>query len=384
MNAPNKTNPYNPRALTFAILMAVALGAVVSLSVSTGSYLEKYARKHATVTPISIDTADFAGRANALGEGVRLGLDENLPYTPTPAEIAALPASESVTIFSMNPDTRITPELSADEQAAIDAARSYFTDRGQTCSCLVIDLTTGRGISFDHDKRVYGASAFKGIVAAYVCEEQIDNGRYELGGSLQRLMESAVSRSDNDSYRTLKSGYAGGLAGWVADMGIDPTYVSRYRFPTYNAQESTALWAHIADYLNGEGDFARAADAGADGVTGTDGGTDAGADGGAGAGAPSDTAVWLGELYTTTNVSHIRAAVERGIADSTLKTGGEDAVVQNKAGWISGSTNSTTDAGLVHLNGHVYAVSIMTNAPDSSQSREAVTQLALEVLRALQ
>ncbi len=385
------------KTFAFGTLMAAGLIMLCCLSLSMGPYPDKYAREHAAVLPTSSTFASFTDSFDGVGNALAREIDANMPYEPTPAQIDQLPETNGIAAFSMNPATRNDPTLSPSEEAAIADAINYFEQRGTTCSCLVVDLTTGHAIGSNYDARVYGASAFKGVVAAYVCEQMIDGGVYGLGGSLQNLIESSVRWSDNDSYRTLKSAYASGLASWVRDMGVDPTYVSRYRFPTYSAQQSTALWAHIASYLD---------------------------DG-------SETAVWLGEQLSATNVSQIRDAVEIGLADGSLLDAGllgasgftdagsagagfadadsadagladvdsagaagnvpeeqsilerHGAVVQNKAGWISGSYNSTSDAGLVRLDGHVFAISVMTSAPDSTSSRTAVTQLALELLRAI-
>ena len=392
-----RNSAYRGKTFAFGTLMAAGLVMLCCLSLSAGPYSEKYAREHAAVIPVASTFASFTESFEGAGGALTQAIDANMPYEPTPAQIDQLPATTGITAFSMNPDTRNNPTLSATEENAIADAIDYFDQRGISCSCMVVDLTTGHVIGSNYDARVYGASAFKGVVAAYVCEQMIDGGVYELGGSLQNLIESSVRWSDNDSYRTLKSAYASGLASWVRDMGVDPTYVSRYRFPTYSAQESTALWAHIASYLDSE----------------------------------SETAVWLGEQLRATSVSQIRDAVEIGLADGSLLDAGllgasgftdagsagagfadadsadagladvdsagaagnvpeeqsilerHGAVVQNKAGWISGEYNSTSDAGLVHLDGHVYAISIMTSAPDSASSRAAVTQLALELLRAI-
>lgn len=333
----------------FLALLAAAVIALGCIWLIASPHLKAYMYRQAVHECFVIEGAAWTGKVDALGANGVAYLDSNMPYEPSPAQIDQLPEAEGIVCFSMNPDTRMAPSLSAEESAAIEGALSYFTDRGVTCGFLAVDLGTGHAVGYEYDALVYGASAFKGIVAAYVCEEMIDNGPYELGGSLQRLMEASVVYSDNDAYRSLKNAYATGLGAWVADMGVDPSHVSRFRFPTYSAQESTALWAHIASYLDGQ----------------------------------SDTALWLAEQLGSTNVSHIRAAVERGVADSSLNSSSEWRVL-NKAGWISGSPNSTTDAGLVYLNGHVYAISVMTNAPDSAASREAATQLALEILRAMQ
>lgn len=391
--ASTRKSAYNPRTVLSATLVATALAAMCCLSFNAGPYPDKFEREHAQVGRVSGQLENITERFDKLGPALGSLIESSLPYEPTPEQIDQLPAPEGLVSFSMNPNALIDPTLDETEQAALNEALSYFSSRGYTCSCLAVDLGTGRVIGSDYDERVYGASTFKAIVAAYVCEELIDRGAYELGGSLQSLIESSVRYSDNNAYRTLKSSYASGLANWASEMGVDPTYVSRYRFPTYSAQESAALWAHIADYLEGEG----------------------------------DTAVWLGEQLSSTNVSEIRDAVVRGLLDGSLRRsllGIEDAYapetadanvidsasadpvasdeqevdelaqaksilehygasVQNKAGWISGSTNSTSDAGIVHLGGDTYVISIMTSAPDSDESREALTQLALELLRVL-
>lgn len=391
--ASTRKSAYNPRTVFSAILVATALAAMCCLSFNAGPYPDKFEREHTRVDRVSGQIDCITERFDKLGLALGSLIKASLPYKPTPEQIDQLPAPEGLVSFSMNPNALIDPTLDEAEQAALNEALSYFSSRGYTCSCIAVDLGTGRVIGSDYDERVYGASTFKAIVAAYVCEELIDGGAYELGGSLQSLIESSVRYSDNNAYRTLKNSYASGLASWASEMGVDPTYVSRYRFPTYCAQESAALWAHIADYLEGEG----------------------------------DTTVWLGEQLSSTNVSEIRDAVVRGLLDGSLRrsllgiedasapemaganvidsasagqiAAGEQEVdelaqaksilehygasVQNKAGWISGSTNSTSDAGIVHLGGDTYVISIMTSAPDSDESREALTQLALELLRVL-
>ncbi len=340
---------FSKRKVAIFAASMIAIIMIPLLAIKAIPLLDQITDKHRKIDPLSTSTAPLAENALESAPEVFSKIDMSRPYSPNPAEISLIPAAEGIAAFSLNPVTLSEPKLTAEAEQALEEALGYFTNGGRTCSCLIVDLGTGQGVGFNYHQRVYGASAFKGIVAAYVCEELIDNGAYELGGSLQSLMESSVAWSDNDAYRTLKTNYAGSLSSWVSNMGVDPAYVARYRFPTYSAQESTALWAHINEYL----------------------------------GSGTETAAWLGELLTRTNVSHIRTAVERGIKEGLLEADGE-AVVQNKAGWISGSYNSTTDAGLVRMNGRVYAISVMSNAPDCDASRNAAADVALALLVAMQ
>lgn len=278
-------------------------------------------------------------------------LDANRPFPVKPADIYSMPASSEARAFSLNPATVRAPELDESAAVGIAQARSYFDARGSRCGYLLVDLETGRGVGGGYDELVYGASTFKGILCAYLCEELVDEGAVAQS-RVNGLVTSTIVSSSNDAYRSLYNAYAHsgeGLSAWVADLGVGTENVCRFRFPTYSARESAALWTHVADYLESGG----------------------------------ESAAWLASLYEQTNVSHIRAAVERGVSEGDLACEG-DWRVMNKAGWIAGNTNSTSDAGIVEINGRRYVMSIMTSAPDCDASREACTQLALALLQAAQ
>lgn len=331
--------------------MALLLAASTVCSLSAGPYLEK---KEAETLKAAGGLADPRALCEALAplaSDCARFLDANRPFPVKPADIYAMPASSEARAFSLNPATVRAPELSESAAAGIAQARSYFDARGSRCGYLLVDLETGRGVGGGYDELVYGASTFKGILCAYLCEELVDEGAVAQS-RVNGLVTSTIVSSSNDAYRSLYNAYAHsgeGLSAWVADLGVGTENVCRFRFPTYSARESAALWAHIADYLESGG----------------------------------ESAAWLSSLYEQTNVSHIRAAVERGVNEGDLACEG-DWRVMNKAGWIAGSTNSTSDAGIVEINGRRYVMSIMTSAPDCDASREACTQLALALLQAAQ
>ena len=337
-----------------AVALCLATALLMALSLKTGPYLEKENAEPARAShaaSLSVSCAEFGEDVSSCAYAALSYVDANRPYSPTPAEIAALPTTPEATAFSVNPGTLAAPTLSDDDASAIAETRSYFDTRGYTCGYLLVSLDTGRGISGNCDALVYGASTFKGILGAYICEELIDGGSLS-HGSVNSLMTSTLTASNNDTYRSLHNSYARsgiGLSAWVEAMGVSSENVCSRRFPTYSARESAALWVHIAQYLEEGG----------------------------------ETAEWLASLYEQTNVSHLRAAVERGLENGTL-TCGDSWRVMNKAGWISGSANSTSDAGIIEIDGKRYVMSIMTSAPDCSASREACTQLALALLQAMQ
>ena len=79
----------------------------------------------------------------------------------------------------------------------------------------------------------------------------------------------------------------------------------------------------------------------------------------------TETAQWFGERLANTNCSFIR--------DGVAETG---AATWNKGGWIASGLNSTTDAGIIELGGHVYLMAIATGQPDSGEARTRVANLA--------
>lgn len=331
--------------------MALLLAASAACSLQTGPYLEKKEAETLKAAGGLTDPRPLFGELAPLASDYVRFLDAKRPFPVKPADIYAMPASEGAWAFSLNPSTSQAPALSESAAANIDQARSYFDDRGSKCGYLLVDLETGRGVGGGYDELVYGASTFKGILCAYLCEELVDKGAVSQS-RVNSLVTSTIVSSDNNTYRSLYNSYAHsgeGLSAWVANLGVGTENVCRLRFPTYSARESAALWSHIADYLESGG----------------------------------ESTAWLSSLYEQTNVSHIRAAVERGANEGSLACE-ESWRVMNKAGWIAGSANSTSDAGIVEMNGRRYVVSIMTSAPDCAASREACTQLALALLQTAQ
>lgn len=331
--------------------MALLLAASTACSLSTGPYLEKKDAQTLKAASGLADPRPLFDKLAPMASDCARFLDANRPFPVKPADICSMPAAEGAWAFSLNPSTSLAPELSESATANINQARSYFDERGSKCGYLLVDLETGRGVGGDYDELVYGASTFKGILCAYLCEELVDKGAVSQS-RVDGLVTSTIVSSDNNTYRSLYNAYAHsgeGLSAWVANLGVGTENVCRFRFPTYSARESAALWAHIADYLESGG----------------------------------ESASWLASLYEQTNVSHIRAAVARGMSDGSLTC--EDSWrVMNKAGWIAGNTNSTSDAGIIEIDGRRYVMSIMTSAPDCDASREACTQLALALLQAAQ
>lgn len=267
------------------------------------------------------------------------------------------------------------------DMAALDAAIDSMESEGYSVGCFFLNLSTGQGVAYNLDTRIYGASSFKGIYAAYLSEHLAD-GEAGLSSSAVSLMDASVRYSDNNAFSNLRNRYDGaGFASWIESCGVNSDIVHDTHFPRYSARESALLWFHIYNYLKS--------------------GTSA--------------AQHLREIYTQTNVSFIRDGVGEviaseavglatdaaattdtsgsgaGSADATSSANsaanpsgaGSSATVMNKAGWIASSPrfSGLCDAGLIECNGTTYVMSVMSSAPDSAGNREKLTSIIGELFK---
>lgn len=238
-----------------------------------------------------------------------------------------------------------------------DAIQSMESS-GYEVGCFFMNLDTGAGVAYNLDTRIYGASSFKGIYAAYLSEHLAD-GDAGLSASARSLMDASVRYSDNNAFSTLRNTYDGsGFASWIESCGVDSDIVHDTHFPRYSARESALLWFHTYRYLES--------------------GTDA--------------ANHLREIYTQTNTSFIREGVNEVLASeqdaneesaNTATQKDECAVVMNKAGWIASSPrfSGLCDAGIIECDGQTYLMSVMTSAPDSSAHRAQVIAIIEELFK---
>lgn len=205
----------------------------------------------------------------------------------------------------------------------------------------------GKGIGYNLDSRVYGASSFKGPYGAYLCQHLGDaDATYPAGAeaagagissSIDSLLQPMIIDSDNNAFSSLRNSYdSSGFAEWLSSCGVDSSIMHDTHFPRYSARESALLWLHTYQYLE----------------------TD------------TPTAQHLASLYAQTNVSFIRAGV--GSVDGVE-------TVRNKAGWCASGARFTglCDAGLIECaDGTTYLMSTMTNAPDDSLYTVRLSNLA--------
>lgn len=261
------------------------------------------------------------------------------------ADFNDIPSGDTVQTFSLVDNK--TPTLEDESLALLQDALSRAQELGDV-GVVFYDLSSGKGVTYNADVEVYGASSYKALYALYICESLVETGQVSLDDSLgtyggynmgwqtvRDLIEAAVVNSDNDSFIALRAAFDhAGYEDWIVSLGIDydTALDPMSDFPTYCPRTSAKLWREMSEYLSRD----------------------------------SETSQWLSGLLASTARSFIRD----GIAD-------DQALVRNKAGWISeDGCYSTCDAGLIDVDGDTYIMSIMTSMPWSDRSSELVAAIA--------
>lgn len=248
--------------------------------------------------------------------------------------------------FSLMEGEDSTP-LSEEQQESLTAATQNIEGGGYTVGFTLINLNTGKGIAYNLDSRVYGASSFKGPYAAFLCQHLGDNDASypsdsEAAGSgvsssMYSLIQPMILYSDNSAFSSLRNSYdSAGFAEWLNSCGVDSEIMHDTHFPRYSTRESALLWLRTYQYLKTN----------------------------------TPTAQNLASLYEQTNVSFIRS----GVSDDA-----EVEAVLNKAGWCAGRERFTglCDAGLIKCtDGTTYLMSTMTNSPDGGLYTVRLANLA--------
>lgn len=328
-----------------AIAAAVALCAVVGI----GAAVASSNRPAPNGIPLSSSFVNYA--ANAVATTTNIAAEE--AAAGLVAQRLTPNALNSVDSFTTAPGTfsliegeDATP-ISEEQQESLAAATQNIEGGGYTVGFTLINLNTGKGIAYNLDSRVYGASSFKGPYAAFLCQHLGDNdASYPSGSeaagsgvssSIYSLMQPMILYSDNSAFSSLRNTYdSAGFAEWLNSCGVDSEIMHDTHFPRYSARESALLWLRTYQYLKTN----------------------------------TPTAQNLASLYEQTNVSFIRS----GVSDD-----GEVEAVLNKAGWCSGSERFTglCDAGLIKCtDGTTYLMSTMTNSPDGGLYTVRLANLA--------
>lgn len=347
--SPRGALPFSGRPLLgvlLAVLVIVLLAVFVSSTVSRCDKSEEDVASE----PQQVAQVQQEEQQSEASEEVQA-----VSFDPSPQELDNIPSSSGIETFSLS--NASVPEISEEQRSAIQEALDNATEQGDI-GFVFYSLETGRGISYNADATVYGASSFKGPYALYICESLVESGTISLdsacadtafydsssyynGGSymVSDLIDDAIIYSDNNAYGSLRDSYdTMGFDEWVTGVGADDaTYRADSWYPWYCARSSAKLWTEMYNYLESN----------------------------------TETATYLSALLGQTETSFIRDALQD-----------TNALVKDKAGWCSDSDpnyNGVCDAGIVSVDGHPFVLSVMTGMADSEQNRLLFQEIARSV-----
>ena len=315
--------------------------AVIILGITVKTYaLERTVRSDASTVQAQSDKAskskDVADKTLSTA---------SLKTRLSKADFNDIPTGNTVRTFSLVDDQ--TPALEDESLEVLQDALDRAQELGDA-GVVFYDLSSGKGVAYNADVEVYGASSYKALCALYICETLVETNQVSLDDSLgtyggysmgwqtvRDLIEAAVVDSDNDSFIALRAAFDhDGYEEWIAGLDVDDETAldPLSDFPTYCPRTSTKLWREMSEYLDWDTEASR----------------------------------WMSNLLAST----IRSFIRDSIADDQV-------LVRNKAAWISeDGFYSTCDAGLIDVDGRTYVMSIMTSMPWSDRSSEVVADIA--------
>ena len=181
------------------------------------------------------------------------------------ADFNDIPSGDTVQTFSLVDDQ--IPALEDESLAVLQDALDQAQELGDT-GVVFYDLSSGKGVTYNPDVEVYGASSYKALYALYICESLVETGQvslddslstyggYNMGGQTVRdLIDAAVVNSDNDSFIALRAAFDSvGYEDWIASLGIDydTALDPMSDFPTYCPRTSAKLWREMSEYLSSD------------------------------------------------------------------------------------------------------------------------------------
>ncbi len=134
----------------------------------------------------------------------------NLKTGLSKADFNEIPSGDTVQTFSLVDDQILA--LEDENLAALQNALDQAQELGDV-GVVFYDLSSGKGVTYNADVEVYGASSYKALYALYICESLVETGQVSLDDSLgtyggynmgwqtvRDLIEAAVVYSDNDSF----------------------------------------------------------------------------------------------------------------------------------------------------------------------------------------
>ena len=163
---------------------------------------------------------------------------------PEPTEAELLTDAPVVSATSESDVSVTAPDgfLATEAFAQLDAEIAALRNQGYSVGVSLVDLQTGRSISYNADERLYPASSIKALYCAMVCETSGGSG------GMADVMERCLVDSSNEDYEALIGAY--GMPAFGAWLGAHGATEAAYDgsiwyYPDISADELAACWQEI-------------------------------------------------------------------------------------------------------------------------------------------
>lgn len=255
---------------------------------------------------------------NTIIEGNRLasdGSDITAKYT-----LGQIGNSSSIMVWNSS--------ITSQQRAALNRAIAAFGSKGWSVGFVLLDINSGKAVSYNAGLELNGASTVKG---PYVIS--LLNAGYGAVNSMWR----AVKQSSNSDYEYLRGQYGSSVyVNWLSEAGVSASR-GNTGWPDTTGIELAKMWLHGYSYLN-----SNRANAG-----------------------------WARSMFRYTANSPISS-----------KLSGKHAVY-SKSGWMDRTEgdwcNVYHDAGIVMDGGNPYIIAIVSNSPGADRGRSYMEDLVVQL-----
>ena len=238
------------------------------------------------------------------------------------AALSSFATNRSITTFGEY-------SIGSGARQALLSAIDRIQSSGSSVGFVMMDLTTGQGVAYNADQRIYSASTIKGPYVASLVSQN-PNALQSWSATISNILYY----SSNEGYSSIRQAFGSTpFYAWCQKSGVDTGLASEY-YTWYSARELAKLWVTNYDYFTRGGGSA------------------------------------LGSRFEHAQISALQ---------NTL---GSQYKVQSKEGWYSGSAtiyDSTSDGGIIYSSTGTYVVAIMSSIPEN---HSALSSLARAIDRA--
>lgn len=268
-------------------------------------------------------------------------------YSPVVLDWDNVPVqTQNIAGFSLKDDSSDKPVISQTHVEDIQKCIERFEENDADLGFCMVNLETGKGLAYNIDTMIYGASSMKAHVVVFSCQEQVAKGKLPFE-YLSEYAYNAIVESDDDAYMQIKDitgRQTQDMYDWLDSMNLDHYLSDDTDYPHYTVRDSMKLWTNAYLFLS-EG---------------------------------SEEAQQIQEMMGSTTTSFLRDGIVQNPDEDDVK-------VLNKGGWIADPFDSLyalVDAGIVYEDGHPYLISIMTGAYDSEDNRALVSEMCSQLWNA--